>query len=167
MRLRWLVLIGWIVLLTGCSDKSTPPPLVFIPPTSIPQPTATPLSIRPTPQASPTPSCTNDLRFLDDLTVPDGSVFAPGEPIDKRWQVRNSGTCNWDVRYRLRHLQGDTLGAAGDQALYPARAGAEAVIRILFTAPETPGEYFSAWQAVDPQGEPFGDPIFIQIVVEK
>jgi hypothetical protein len=50
-------------------------------------------------------------------------------------------------------------------ALYPARSGAKANIRLLFTAPTEPGVYQNTWQAYDPQGQPFGDPLSIQIVV--
>ena len=58
------------------------------------------------------------------------------------------------------------MGATTEQALYPARAGAQATIRISFTAPGEPGTYTTAWQAVDPNGEPFGDAVFMEIVVE-
>jgi hypothetical protein len=36
----------------------------------------------------------------------------------------------------------------------------------VFKAPSEPGSYRSAWQAYNPQGEPFGDPFFIDFVVE-
>ena len=57
------------------------------------------------------------------------------------------------------------MGAPELQALYPARSGFEAVIRIVFIAPSDPGIYRSEWQAFDPQDVPFGDPIYIDIVV--
>jgi hypothetical protein len=62
-------------------------------------------------------------------------------------------------------LDGNALGAVEEQALYPARAGTQAVIRILFQAPDEPGVYRSAWEAVDPEGNAFGDPIYIEIQV--
>lgn len=58
------------------------------------------------------------------------------------------------------------MGANAEQPLYPARAGVQAVLRIIFTAPATAGAYESAWQAVDPDGNFFGDLIFIKIVVQ-
>jgi hypothetical protein len=88
-----------------------------------------------------------------------------GQTVDKQWLVANSGTCNWDVRYRLKLLSGDALGAVTEQALFPARAGTQATLRILFTAPQSPGTYQSAWQAVAPDATPFGDAIYIQIVL--
>jgi len=87
-----------------------------------------------------------------------------GSTIDKQWIVENSGTCHWNSEYRLKHIGGATLDAPEEVALYPARAGTQATIEILFTAPFTDGEYESAWQAFDPQGVAFGDPIFIRII---
>lgn len=149
---------------------------LYRPPTNVPQ---TPLVI-PLPSPSPTasaldevfrptatPVCTNDLRFIEDLTFPDGTAVAPGGTVDKRWLVENSGTCNWDEFYRLRMIEGPSLGAATEQALYPARGGAQAVIRIVFSAPLEPGAYRSAWQAHTPRGQPFGDVFYLAITVSN
>jgi len=57
------------------------------------------------------------------------------------------------------------MGAQIEQALYPARAGTQAKIRVLFTAPQDAGIYQSAWQAVAPDGTLFGDPFSINITV--
>jgi hypothetical protein len=54
-----------------------------------------------------------------------------------------------------------------EYALFPARSGTQVEIRILFTALQEPGVHRSAWQAYDPQGEIFGDPIFIEVVVQN
>jgi len=118
-----------------------------------------------TPRPTPTPDCRDDLRFVADLTIPDGTVVSPAEQIDKRWQVKNNGTCNWDDRYRLHLVAGPAMGASKVQALFPALSGSQAVVRILFTAPNDLGTYRSAWQAVDPQGNSYGDPVYIDIIV--
>jgi hypothetical protein len=163
-------------LLAGCSGQAPggPAPDSFVPPTAAsevssplliqatPTPTGLPRELRP----SPTPACTDILSFLEDVSIPDGTVFRPGESLDKRWRVENSGSCNWDDRYRLRLISGPDLGAIPEQALYPARSGAQIELRIVFTSPAEPGTYRSAWQAHDPQGRPFGDPFYIEIVVE-
>jgi hypothetical protein len=128
--------------------------------TPTPPPTAT---ITPTPTA--TPPCDNDLVFLSDLTVPDGAQFLPGQPIDKQWSVRNAGNCDWGAAYRLVLTSGNAMGPRSEVALYPARAGAEAVIQIGMQAPAEPGQYTSRWQARDPDGELFGNVIFIKIEV--
>jgi hypothetical protein len=89
-----------------------------------------------------------------------------GGEIPKRWEVENSGSCNWQENYRVRLIAGSEMSAQPEQALHPARSGTRAVIRIVFKAPPEPGAYRSAWQAFNPQGEPFGDPFFIEILVE-
>jgi len=115
---------------------------------------------------TPTITCIDGLAFVDDLTIPDYTLVAPGSMLDKQWLVQNSGSCNWDGRYRLRLVGGDALGAFPEQALYPARAGMQATLRIVFTAPLEAGEYFSEWQAFDARGISFGESFLIRIIVQ-
>jgi hypothetical protein len=168
-----LVFLGFTWGCSGVSvDRAFPQESkVYLPPTSFPR---TPLVLIPSPTTVPTdvgplrsstPACSNGLRFLDDVTIPDGSQVAPGSTIDKQWKVENVGACNWDENYRLRLVGGSELGASTEQALYPARSGTQAIFRAILTAPSEPGVYRSAWQAYDPQGQPFGDTIFIQVIV--
>jgi hypothetical protein len=171
-----LLTVFWLTLSLGaCAPKPTA--TVFIPPsaatativpnTPLPSPTALPvITNTETPLATAVVACENDISFVQDLTVPDGSVIPPGGNIDKQWLVENNGTCNWDSRYRFKLVAGEALGALTEQALYPAKAGTQATLRILFTAPAEPGTYQSAWQAFAPDGSIFGDAVFIQIVVE-
>ena len=169
MRVGWwwrltMALLAWSVAACASHPRGAQK-APFVPP---PLPATLPSAATPAAQpsaAQPTPACTNSLTYLEDLTIPDGTVVDPGATLDKQWRVRNSGTCNWDERYHLRLVDGDPLGAEEEVPLYPARAGAEAIVRIVFTAPQQPGTYISTWQAVDPQGNFFGDPIFIQIRV--
>jgi hypothetical protein len=57
------------------------------------------------------------------------------------------------------------MGVPATQALFPARSGLELTIRMNFIAPDEAGTYRSAWQAYDPDGQPFGDPFFIEVEV--
>lgn len=167
---------------SACAPVATPSTGLFVPPAAQPLPSATsqaaPTLLLETPLASPpaasspvavpttaTVACTNNLTFNQDLTIPDGSAVQPGSQIDKQWLVTNSGTCSWDASYRFSFVGGDTLGAAAEQALYPARAGTQAVLRILFTAPLEAGTYQSAWQAFSPDGSAFGDAVYMTILV--
>ncbi|MFN8383394.1 MAG: NBR1-Ig-like domain-containing protein [Anaerolineales bacterium] len=169
-----LTLLTSIFSLWACAPLPTPTP--FRPPTAAPPvqplPTTTPIPSLftpiPTPTVTVTPTvgpCSDNLSFLDDVTVDDGTSFLPNASIDKKWLVQNSGTCNWDDAYRLKWVGGDPMGAVQEQSLYPARAGTQATLRVTFTAPAESGSYESAWQAVDPNGNFFGDLIFIKIVV--
>jgi len=115
---------------------------------------------------TPTIACSDGLTFIEDMTIPDLSIIPAGSAIDKQWLFQNSGSCNWDNRYRLRLVGGDAMGASPEQALYPARAGMQVIVRIFFTAPLEAGEYFSEWQAFDAKGIPFGEVFFIKIIVQ-
>ncbi len=177
LRLRILLIYLCLMgIAAGCSalsrDKQE---AVYLPPTRaiaafppIIQATATPI-----PEQAPTqavtstinPPCTDNLLYLEDQTIPDGSLVSAGEVLDKRWFVENNGSCNWGKDYRLKLISGFDLGALPEQGLYPARSGTQAAIRIVFTAPAEPGVYRSAWQASNPAGQPFGDPIYIEVQV--
>jgi hypothetical protein len=181
MKVRYLILLG-VLLVSGCvgEETSTPAPPVLVAP-AVSSPVNSPVATQPVllaPTASPTPvdangpvrptttlACEDNLKFVADLTVPDGTIVARGALIDKRWQVENSGSCNWDERYRLKIISGAEMGLQAEQALFPARSGASAVIRMLLLAPSKPGTYRSAWQAVGPAGETFGDIIYVEIRV--
>jgi hypothetical protein len=167
-----------LVSLSACSPASTATP--FRPPTSqaplieptfIIQPTQEILVIESTPLPTIFPTtnpadCVNGLTFLEDLTIPDNMFATFGLTLDKQWLVENSGTCNWNSAYRLRNVGGAALGAPEEIALYPARAGTQVTLRILFTAPFAEGVYESAWQAMDANGNPFGDPVYVRIAVQ-
>jgi hypothetical protein len=160
-----MFLLFTLFSLTACSGVNAAAPTPFQLPAAIADPAPLVLSTASIPASTPTLSCTNNLLFLQDLTIPDNSAVTPGSSLDKQWQVQNNGTCNWDSRYRLRLIDGDALGARSDQALFPARSGSQIVLRITFTAPSSVGTYTSEWQAYDPQGFAFGDSFFIKIVV--
>jgi hypothetical protein len=173
MRLdRLCLLLLFAVILAGCGNGETLPTPTQA---AVVQPTSDPdvVLLRQTEAAkltaaniaTPTPVCTSDLTFVDDVTIPDGTVVEPGEQLDKRWRVENSGSCNWDHRYEIRLIAGPQMEATSPQSLYPALSDTETEIRIVYTAPEEPGAYRSAWQAFDPSGTAFGDIFFIDIVV--
>jgi hypothetical protein len=167
-----------LVFLSACSSATTPTPFrpptaqaPLIEPTFIIQPTQEIVVIESTPLPTVFPTvnpaeCSNNLTFLEDLTIPDNMFATFGLALDKQWRVENSGTCHWNAAYRLRNIGGAALGAPEEIALYPARAGTQVTLRILFTAPFTEGVYESAWQAIDANGIPFGDPIYIRIAVQ-
>jgi hypothetical protein len=169
-----LVFLSIIFFASACAPQTTPTP--FRPPTD-PAPTQVLSTTTPVPAiytAIPTSTvtatataepCTDNLEFIEDVTVPDGTTVSFGSTIDKQWLVNNNGTCNWDSTYRLKWFGGDPLGGVQEQVLYPAHAGTQATLRIIFTAPTVDGTYESAWQAYGPDGTAFGDPIYMKIVV--
>ncbi len=168
-RPRVLLLILVSLSLSGCgaaAGSGGEPDRPEEPASAAPSPGAT-LRSAPTrrPTLSPVP-CVNNAKFIEDLTIPDGSAVDPGSEIDKRWSVQNTGTCDWGQDYRLLRLDDSELGGAEEMALYPARAGSVAVLRVEVRAPNLPGTYQARWQARAPNGELFGDVVYVLVVVE-
>ena len=177
LRLNLIAVSLTCLCASACSPAPAPTPFIpptaqapLIEPTFIIRPTQTVVVIQSTPLPTIIPTtnpdeCVSNLTYVSDLTIPDNSFVVYGSTMDKQWLVQNSGTCNWNSDYRLRHIGGAALGAPEEIALYPARSGTQATIQITFIAPFTDGEYESAWQAFDPDGLTFGDPIYIRVVV--
>ena len=170
---RTLLLGGILILGDACSPQATP--TLFVPPTAAPvlvsaATAAAPQTATPHPTASPTPlltptPCMSDLKFVEDVTFPDGTSVSPGQTVDKQWLVTNTGSCNWSAGYRLKLISGEARGIPDEQALYPAVAGTQATLRLVFTAPADAGSHQGAWQAFTPDGIAFGEAVYVQIVV--
>jgi hypothetical protein len=171
LHLARFLLLLLLCLTAGCAlpiqrpDPAAANQPVFIPPTLSPTLAPTP-SPTPLEKVSENKDCTNNLRFISDVTIPDGTLVQADSTLDKRWEVENNGTCNWDSRYRIRLVAGEAMETAKELALYPARAGSRAALQIRFKAPSKPARYRSAWQAFGPDGQPFGDQFFLEIVVK-
>ncbi len=160
------------LLLAGCGVLPPARPVPTeqqAPPFKAPTLSAPATAEAPAEGANPEPTqvanCSNDLDFIEDLSIPDGTQFAPSKEIVKEWKVRNSGTCNWNADYSVRLISGDELGVEPMLALVPARYGTEAVVSITFTTPSEPGRYSATWRAHGPDGEPFGEWFTIEIAV--
>jgi hypothetical protein len=170
----YLILLSITFFASACSPQNTPTP--FRPPTQPPPtqflPTTTPVPALYTPvptvtvTATVVEACANNLEFLQDITIPDDTIVSFGSTIDKQWLVKNNGTCNWDATYHLIWIGGDPLSATQEQMLFPAKAGTQATLQILFTAPAAAGTYESSWQAYGPDGSAFGDPIYMKVIVQ-
>jgi len=133
-----------------------------IPPTNTPIPTATPISY-----------C-NWLKFVDDVTVPDGSVFAPGETFTKTWRLKNVGTCAWTTDTKLVFASGAQMSGPTVAALPGYVAPGQTVdVSVTLTAPSKRGEYVGYWMLRSPDGIVFGTgtkaatPFFVDIEVEE
>jgi hypothetical protein len=112
-------------------------------------------------------SCQNGAAFVEDLTIPDGTLVAPGQTLIKRWEVQNVGSCDWGPGYQLVRIGQDELEGPQAVPLFPAKAGSSAVWEVELRAPVERGGYLSRWQAQDPQGNLFGDEVYLLISVEK
>jgi serine/threonine protein phosphatase PrpC len=129
--------------------------------------TPTPSRLRPTP--APTialpPGCTNKARFAGDVTVKDGTQFAPGELFDKVWSVTNYGTCPWGGGYTVHFVEGDLMGASEEVPAPFVEPESTGAITVSMVAPDLPGIYRGNWQMVGLDGEPFGPDLYLEVEV--
>jgi hypothetical protein len=118
-----------------------------------------PESITPTQKRS-------EMRYLADVTIPDGKLMQPGEQFVKTWRVRNTGESTWGSGYELAFFADNQMGAPDAVPLPPARPGDEVALSVTLTAPEEPGTFRSTWKARNSQGKFFEFDLFALIEVE-
>jgi hypothetical protein len=144
-----------------------PVPTLAFPPTSI-VPTGAPTG---TPLPPPSAAC-DRVQFIADVTVPDGTVFRPGEPFTKTWRLKNIGMCTWTTAYALVFETGDQMGGPALVKL-PAMVdtGQTVDLSLPLTAPGTAGSYRGYWRLKNAYDVHFGmgatamDPWWVNIRV--
>jgi hypothetical protein len=127
----------------------------------------------PTPTAAPTivptvvydPSCELEARFVEDVTVPDDTLYNGGVSFRKIWRLENTGECTWEPGVAWTHIGGPLLSAESPVAVELAEPGRIVDIGVDMVAPTSPGTYTSFWRLQRPDGEFFGDQAYVQIIV--
>jgi len=110
-------------------------------------------------------------RFVRDVTIPDGSILAPGEPFEKIWEIQNAGSVAWRGRNLRRVGTSSGPGRLVSEpltAIPPTQPGRLCLIRLALKAPQQPGTYYAAWKMVDEHGRevfPRQQPLFVNIDV--
>lgn len=114
----------------------------------------------------------NKAAWVKDVTVPDGTEFAPGATFTKTWRIKNVGTCTWNNSYDLVFDEGDQMGgdAVVDLAIGTVEPDETVDISVDLKAPSTPGEYRGDWLLRSDDSQVFGlgnndVPIFVEIEV--
>lgn len=128
---------------------NTPEPTNTTPPTATPTKTATP-----TATSKPIPC--NSAQFIRDMTVADGSQFAPGTTFLKVWRLKNIGSCTWNKSYTVTFDGGDKLGGSTFDMPENVSPGESIDVAIEMTAPNTKGSYKGFWLLRDDDGNKFG-----------
>jgi hypothetical protein len=110
--------------------------------------------------------------FVADITIPDGTVFAPNTAFTKTWRIRNGGTVTWTPAYSLVFASGEKMGSPDQVPLLANVApGADVDISVTMLSPSSAGRFQSNWMMRDPNGQLFGVdpeakyPIYVDIVV--
>ncbi len=127
--------------------KGSPPP---------PTVTGTPPTVPPTTQTVPPSSC-DKAQFIADVSIPDGTVMAPGAAFTKTWRLKNVGACAWSTSYQLVFFSGEQMGAASSAAFPKSVAMGQTVdVSINMTAPSAAGSYRGYWMFKNANGALFG-----------
>jgi photosystem II stability/assembly factor-like uncharacterized protein len=155
------------IIRTGTVQPPAPPAtLTPLPPLP---PTATPLG-----QPPPTiqPSGCDKAGFVADVTIQDGTVFAPGAAFTKTWRLKNVGSCIWTTSYKLVYYSGDQMSAPTSVNLpWGAASGQTVDITVNMVASTTAGKYRGFWILSNAGGQFFGigtdasKPIWVEINV--
>ena len=97
------------------------------------------------------------IRFIDDVTIPDDTVMAPGQVFRKTWRIQNAGSCAWNSGYQLVYTSGDAMGTNYAVNLPgPVMPGETVDISVDMTAPRAYGSFQSNWNLRSPSGNVFG-----------
>lgn len=136
-----LPIIFLMLALPGCTSSGTPESV-----------TETAESIPITgPVANPA-ECANSAAFVNDMTIPDGTIVKASEPFLKVWRLENTGTCPWAERYTLVFVGGEQMGVPNSIPLKVTQPGQMLDIAIDMKAPEADGEYRADFEIHDPDG---------------
>lgn len=151
---RWEAYTGKAIELTESPSGSTSTPM----PISV---TSIPAGLK-TADASEMSTlfpCTDEMKFVEDITIPDKTVVQAGKPFTKTWKIQNSGTCTWNDSYQLVFSQGDPMTEKTEINL---PEGSIVVpddtieISVYMTAPKTKGSYASFWLMRNSNADLFG-----------
>ena len=110
-------------------------------------------------------------NFVQDVTIPDGTIVTPGQTFWKTWRVLNSGSCSWDSTYKFVFNDGDLMGGGYVYAFPGAAAPGQTVdIPIELYAPTDAGTYTGTWLIEAPDKTIFGvgqydTPLSVKVVV--
>lgn len=96
-------------------------------------------------------------QFIADVTVPDGTVFAPGATFKKTWRLKNIGTCTWTTGYSLVFSSGEKMGGPTSAPFPTAVAPGQTVdLTVNLTAPTASGTFRGNWMLSNATNQIFG-----------
>jgi len=105
---------------------------------------------------SPNSGC-DKAEFKGDITVPDGTTFAPAAAFKKTWRLKNIGTCTWTTSYFIVFSSGEQMGGPSSAPFPTSVAPGQTVdLSVNLTAPNAGGTFRGYWGLKNASGEIFG-----------
>ena len=97
------------------------------------------------------------IKFISDVTIPDGTDFTGNESFTKTWRLKNVGSCTWTSDYSLVFQSGDSMGGPVSKNLNTTVAPGQTVdISVDLVAPNDKGTYQGFWRLRSNDGIVFG-----------
>lgn len=153
-------------------DKATgkpdaPPPVQPRPEPPAPPPAPPPaVVVEPQPKPVPPAAQKSNAAFVADVTIPDDTRLTAGQKFAKTWRIRNTGETTWSMGYSMVQVGGSAMGSGGKAPIPAAKPGEVVDVTVQMVAPSPPGVYYGDWRLADPQGNQFGDIVFLRIISE-
>jgi hypothetical protein len=114
-------------------------------------------TVSPFPTSTSTPITKCDwISFIADVTVADGTTYAPSTAFVKTWRLKNIGTCTWTPSYSLVFVSGDQMGAPAAIAMPNVAPGQTVDLSVSMVAPATVKAYTGNWMLKNASGVVFG-----------
>jgi hypothetical protein len=111
-------------------------------------------------------------QFIADVTVPDGTLMAPGATFKKTWRLKNIGTCTWTTGYSLIFSSGEKMGGPTSAPFPTSVAPGQTVdLTVNLTAPSSANTYRGNWMLKNTSNVNFGigstgtSPFWVEIKV--
>ncbi|MFC2064614.1 NBR1-Ig-like domain-containing protein [Chloroflexota bacterium] len=145
------------------TSTNTPTPIVTVSPafTETPLVSLTPLITNTS--AAPTEGSCDDMAYVADVTIEDGSRVSPGSQFIKTWRIRNIGQCTWTTAYHLVYGWASdnwesikTFPPADVYLTQSVAPGEEMEISITLTAPNGSNPYSASFRLQNANGYNFG-----------
>jgi hypothetical protein len=161
------------VAMTLMAQPSVVTPTMTLLPTVTPTIWPSPTSMPSTPTAqsvSMSYSTANDCynaAYVSDITIPDGTILAPGESFIKTWKFQNTGSCDWDEGFVLAFETGEDMEGEDTTIGEAIVTGEMDSLSVSLMAPETEGSYTGYWRLSTASGDVFGQSVFVLIVVSE
>lgn len=108
----------------------------------------------------------DNVSFVSDLTIPDGTYVSPGESFTKTWRIKNNGNTTWDSQYSWVFVSGTQMGgplAVPITSSVPP--GGIYDVSVALVGPAESGSYKGYWQMKNSNEELFGYPMWVDIIV--
>ncbi len=128
--------------------------------------------LTPSPQSTattappPTSGGADRAVYVADVTIPDGTVIAPGAAFVKTWKLQNAGTRTWTTSYSLAYISGEQMSTVTSVAItQPVAPGQQIDISVDLVAPTTLGSYQGYWKMKNAAGQLFNDSVYVMITV--